>query len=81
MDNHRIDDHDFDEFLEHKLYIQFLIIPFHRARSDARELLLETHGSDGNNVLHTAVVKEAKHSINIILRLIEKSGEQEVGMK
>jgi len=49
-----------------------------RARSDARELLLETHGSDGNNVLHTAVVKEAKHSINIILRLIEKSGEQEV---
>ena len=44
--------------------------------------MLSTHGHrEGNNVLHEAVLKEAKHSINIILRLIEKSGEQEVGMK
>jgi len=50
-----------------------------RARSDARDLLLSTHGHrEGNNVLHEAVLKEAKHSVNIILRLIEKSGEQEV---
>merc|ERR1719219_2745627 len=49
-----------------------------RARSDARELLLETTGCEGNNVLHTAVVKEASDSVKIILRLIEKSGEQEV---
>ena len=41
---------------------------------------MSTHDiREGNNVLHEAVLKEAKHSVNIILRLIEKSGEQEVG--
>merc|ERR1712130_771121 len=49
-----------------------------RARSKARELLLETIGCEGNNVLHTAIIKEAKDSVKTILRLIEKSGEQEV---
>jgi Rel/ankyrin family protein len=49
-----------------------------RARSEARELLLETSGCEGNNVLHTAIIKEASDSVKSILRLIEKSGEQEV---
>ena len=49
-----------------------------RARSEARELLLETTGCEGNNILHTAIIKEASDSVKTILRLIEKSGEQEV---
>jgi len=49
-----------------------------RARSEARELLLETIGCEGNNVLHTAIIKEASDSVKVILRLVEKSGEQEV---
>jgi len=49
-----------------------------RTRSKARELLSETVGGEGNNVLHTAIIKKASDSITIILRLIEKSGEQEV---
>lgn len=51
-----------------------------RARSEARELLLETTGCEGNNVLHTAIIKEASDSVKSILRLIEKSGEQEVNI-
>merc|ERR1719189_355735 len=49
-----------------------------RTRSKARELLSETVGGEGNNVLHTAIIKKASDSITVILRLIEKSGEQEV---
>jgi len=49
-----------------------------RARSKAREVLLETTGCEGNNLLHTAIIKEAKDSVKTILRLIEKSGQQEV---
>merc|ERR550534_3486203 len=46
-----------------------------RTRGRARELLSETSGMEGNNVLQTAILKEASDSIKMILRLIEKSGE------
>merc|ERR1712223_728940 len=49
-----------------------------RARGRARELLSETSGMEGNNVLQTAILKEASDSIKMILRLIEKSGDHEV---
>merc|ERR1712223_569566 len=49
-----------------------------RTRGRARELLSETSGMEGNNVLQTAILKEASDSIKMILRLIEKSGEHEV---
>ena len=39
---------------------------------------METIGCEGNNVLHTAIIKEASDSVKVILRLVEKSGEQEV---
>ena len=43
-------------------------------------MLLETTGCEGNNVLHMAIIKEASDSVKSILRLIEKSGEQEVNI-
>jgi len=49
-----------------------------RTRGRARELLSETSRMEGNNVLQTAILKEASDSIKMILRLIEKSGEHEV---
>merc|ERR1719229_2012518 len=49
-----------------------------RTRGRARELLSETSGMEGNNVLRTAILKEASDSIKMILRLIEKSGDNEV---